>query len=219
MKKLFNLLLMSVILAMTGCTLLSDITATDRPYDSCFNSAKEWAEYWCGPCEQLDMRREDCDADDYYEYIEYYTMEDSEYGFTYTVNAYYRTYGSSLNRPKADYSCYDFDKYYMQEFIRATDFSPVADKYDLSIEINDDDNGIYLPRITLETDLELTDEEAGEILTFTYYRLEEFDQRRHFTMNEYCTSVGIHLYCAPTQEQREAGIPHNGWSRTYGYVG
>ena len=217
-KKIVSLLLTSVILILTGCSLLSSSSETDRPYDSNFGSAKEWAEYWCGSCEQLDMRREDRDADDYYDYVEYYTMKDSEYGFTYTVTALYKRYGSIFNKPKADYSCYDFDKYYMQEFMRATDFSPIADKYDLSIDINDEDNSIYLPGITMWTDLELTDEEAGEILTFTYYRLEEFDQRRHFTMNEYCTSVGVQLHCAPTQDQREAGIPHNGWSRMYGYV-
>ena len=219
MKKLVSWLLISVILVMTGCALSSNSSETDRPYDSNFASAKEWAEYWCGPCEQLDMRREDCDPDDYYEYVEYYTMEDSEYGFTYTVNAYYRTYGSFLNKPKAEYSCYDFDKCYMQEFMRETDYSPIVDKYDLTIDIHDDGNGLYLARITLETELELTDEDAEEILTFTYNKLEEFDQRRHFTMNKYCTSVGVHLYCAPTEEQQEAGIPHNGWLKTYGYVG
>ena len=121
MKKKISALLIAGILVITGCSFTgSNSSETDRPYDSYFKDAKEWAEFWCGPCEQIDKRKEDCDDNDYYDYIEYYTMKDYEFGFTYTVNACWKRYGSILNKPKAEYYCDDFDKPYMQEFVKAT---------------------------------------------------------------------------------------------------
>ena len=220
MKKKISALLIAGILVITGCSFTgSNSSETDRPYDSYFKDAKEWAEFWCGPCEQIDKRKEDCDDNDYYDYIEYYTMKDSEFGFTYTVNAYWKRYGSILNKPKAEYYCNDFDKPYMQEFIKATDFSPITDKYGLTVDIKDDGNGYYIATLILQTDRDLTEEEAGEIFTFVYFKLQDFDSRNHFTKNEYCTSVYIHVRSAPTEEQKELGHQFNDWSRIYGYVG
>ena len=212
-RKIISLLLISIMFVLAGCS-----SGTDRPYDSSFGSAKEWAEYWCGPCEQTDMRKEDRGDGDYYDYAEYYTMRDLQYGFTYTVNALYRKYGSSLNKPSANYSCADFDEPYMKEFIKTADLSPVADKYQLTTDINATGEVYYVPMLEFETDLELTDEQANEILTFSYEKLEEFDQRRHFTKNENSSAVKVCLFYAPTEEQKASGIPHNSKSRTYGYT-
>ena len=49
-RKITIVLLASVLFMFTACALASK----ERPYDSSFANAKEFAEYWCGPCEEIE---------------------------------------------------------------------------------------------------------------------------------------------------------------------
>ncbi len=124
-SKIISLLLASVLFIFSGCAS----TSKEHPYDSSFANAKEFAEYWCGPCEEIESYT--VTAGDAEVLIHRFT--DTEFGFTYTVEERYHEY-SNKSKPVASYYCRDFDYYYLKEFLNRTDLSPVTDKYDITIE-------------------------------------------------------------------------------------
>ena len=223
MRKQVAALLTTVALALTGCSLPGTSTAeTDRPYDSNFETAKDFAEYWCGPCEEVDVYTVQAAGNG--SDIEVHVLKDNEYGFEYTVNKYYAEYnGKKYNTPT--YICHDFDYYYLQEFLNATDYSELADKYDLTIELEElrpsATEGVYdtyFSTINIYSDQQLTDAQLDAIFDFTYDALQEFDVRKHFTKNEYCNRVCISIYCAPTEEEAANGYVYGGDMAYYGYA-
>ena len=185
-SKIISLLLASVLFIFSGCAS----TSKEHPYDSSFANAKEFAEYWCGPCEEIESYT--VTAGDAEVLIHKFT--DTEFGFTYTVEERYHEYSNKSN-PVASYYCRDFDYYYLKEFLNRTDLSPVTDKYDIS----------------------LTDAEGSEVMEFVYNALDSFDTRDHFTKDPNCTSVSYALYCAPREEEAAVGTPHHMFSGRYGY--
>ena len=80
-SKIIFVLLASVLFMFTACALASK----ERPYDSSFANAKEFAEYWCGPCEEIESYT--VTAGDAEVLIHKFT--DTEFGFTYTVEERY----------------------------------------------------------------------------------------------------------------------------------
>lgn len=214
-SKIISLLLASVLFIFSGCAS----TSKEHPYDSSFANAKEFAEYWCGPCEEIDSYT--VTAGDAEVLIHKFT--DTEFGFTYTVEERYHEY-SNKSKPVASYYCRDFDYYYLKEFLNRTDLSPVTDKYDITIEQdelietkNKDIYNIYFNGISMWTDRSLTDAEGSEVMEFVYNALDSFDTRDHFTKDPNCTSVSYALYCAPREEEAAVGTPHHMFSGRYGY--
>ena len=224
MKKALSVLLVFTMLATSGCNLLKGIGSShkgERPYGSLYDDAEDWATYWCGPCRQLDMKTVPGDPHD----IEIYTMKDKEYGFEYQVEAMYFDYATS-SRPEPSYTYGNFDYEYLKVFMEETDFSELIEKYDLTVEIEEITlsqdgefyNAFYTPTINFNTELELDEDEIQEILSFTYYALQKFDEEReHFTRNDYCKTVYFQVYCAPNERERELGRVRGGDHGIFGY--
>ena len=76
-SKIISLLLASVLFMFTACALASK----ERPYDSSFANAKEFAEYWCGPCEEIESYTVIAGNAE----VIIHKFTDTEFGFTYTV--------------------------------------------------------------------------------------------------------------------------------------
>ena len=214
-SKIIFVLLASVLFMFTACALSSK----ERPYDSSFANAKEFAEYWCGPCEEIESYTVIAGNAE----VIIHKFTDTEFGFTYTVEERYHEY-SNKSKPVASYYCRDFDYYYLKEFLSRTDLSQVTNKYDITIEQdelietkNKDIYNIYFNGISMWTDRSLTDAEGSEVMEFVYNALDSFDTRDHFTKDPNCTSVSYALYCAPREEEAAVGTPHHMFSGRYGY--
>ena len=121
MKKVLPALFAMMLLGMAGCALAKSVGAGqkgERPYGSLYNDAKDWATYWCGPCEQIEVEVVPDEPHD----VEYYTMKDQEYGFLYQVSTRYLDYSTS-RKPEPSYSYGDFDYRLLLVFLEETDFS------------------------------------------------------------------------------------------------
>ena len=214
--KKISALISASMLVFSGCFPMK---SNNRTYDSDFSSAKEYAEYWCGPCEEIDSHSFTLDGDE----ITIHTLTDSEYGFTYTVREEIKQ-NSGKRKQNVSYACEDFDYYYVKEFLNQTDLSSVTDKYDINIEINELKPGAtegyyftYVPTIKLSTKVAITDEEGNEIMQFIYDSIQSFDSRKRFTKDSRSTSVFFDLYSAPTDEDKNAGKENHSLHGKYGY--
>ena len=218
-NRIISALLISVISIFSGCSLFGG-SNNDRPYDSNFATAKEFAQYWCGSCEEVDSYT--VTAGD--EEILIHKFTDSEFGFTYTVEETSKQYANK-SKPTVSYYCRDFDYYYLKEFLARTDLSSITDQYDITIEQdeliesqNKDIYNIYIARFAMWTDRDLTDAEGSEIMQFVYNALDSFDSRDHFTKDPNCTVAFFDLYCAPREEEEAVGTPHHLFAGRYGYT-
>ena len=185
-----------------------------------YDTAKEYAEDWCGPCKELDVVTvEGVDGDE----IEIHYMKDKEFGFTYQVEVTDRKYSTS-RKPYPSYVCPDFDYHYIMAFLDEDYLSDVVQKYELTIEVDEPreayTEGLLVAEyatIDFYTELELTQDEIDDILGTTYYGLEDFDERKHFTKNEYSHCVFFHVYCAPSERDKELGRKYGGGNGKYGF--
>ena len=152
-------------------------------------------------------------------------MQDKEYGFEYQVEAMYFDYATT-STPEPSYTYGNFDYEYIKVFLDETDFSDLVDKYDLTVELEEiglsyDGNlydAFYTPTINFRTDEELDEDEINEILSYTYYALQDFDKKReHFTRNEYCKTVYFHVWCAPSEKDKSLGRVRGGDHDVFGY--
>lgn len=213
MKKALCVFLSFAMIVATGCYRRKD----DMP--SGYKTAKEYAEVWCGPCKEIDSFTA-VEHDDGSK-VEITVLEDTEYGFTYRVEAL----NSAQHKRYWNYVSGEFDYEYVKEFLKETDYSELIDKYDLRIEQNELQPAktegmvlLYNPTIKFYSEQVLSQEAQNEILSFTYYALEEFDKtRKHFTRTYACTSVYMHIYCTPTEEEAANGKKYGGESGRYGY--
>lgn len=222
MRKLLSLFLALMVFATSGCSIM-DLSKSnskdDHPYG--YKTGKDYAEVWCGPCKQLDhftVTEEDDGSR-----VEAYIMEDKEYGFTYQVEAYYTKVSSY--EPQANYLSEDFDYQYLKVFLDETDFSKLVEKYELNIVLEEpqpaNTEGLYMfynPTINFYTDQQLSEDENAEIMQFTYDSLQDFDaKRKHFTRNDSCSSVFLHIYCKPSEKEAATGKVYGGASGRYGF--
>lgn len=228
MKKVLSVLLIFTTLLATGCgcNILKNAGNSvkgEEPYGTYYDDAKDWATYWCGPCEQLGMEIVPDDPHD----IELYTMKDSEYGFEYQVQATYADYATTFS-PEPSYSYGNFDHEYLKVFLEKTDFSRIIDQYDLTVELEEITfgkghggklyDGLYSPRINFNTDRELDEDAIKDILSTTYYALQEFDKKReHFSRNNYCKDVYFYVWCAPNEREKSLGQFKGGDHGVFGF--
>ena len=223
MKKIVSVLLTLTLLASTGCSLSKLAGAGqkgDNPAGGIYDDAHEWATYWCGPCKQVDMDTVPNEPHD----IELYTMKDKELGFKYQVSAMYMDYATSLT-PEPSYSYGNFDYEYMQVFLDETDFSEIVDKYDLTIELEEIEFGhdgetydpFYNATVNFNTERQLDEDEMHEILEFAYDALRDFDEREHFSRNQYCKEAYFYVWCAPSDRDRELGHKYTSDCRIFGW--
>lgn len=211
MKKKIILMFLIICLFLTGCSLGNDYS---KPYDAI--NAKDWADHWTGPCEQISMIR--TDKNEKGEYEEIYTMRDLEYGFTYNIKVTYTRYSTGL---KPSYSYADFDSQYIKAFVDNTDFSEL-DEYNFKI-IVDDSHDRYIDKsgqITFEspTTNYMIDQNENLIFEFLYEKLTKFDTRRHFTRTIYSPQLFIYVRYPTTKEYQEAyGVYYKSYTRVYSY--
>lgn len=223
MKKVPLILFALMLFGLAGCVYAKSANGDKGklPYGSLYDDAKDWATYWCGPCEQISVQVVPDEPHD----KEYYVMKDLEYGFEYQVSALYIDYAYS-SKPEPSYSYGDFDYRLLQVFLDGTDFSDLIDQYDLTVEIEEIRRGadqilydpFYSPKINFRTERELSDEEVNDILGFTYYALQKFDEPRgHFSRNEYCKTVYFYVWCAPSEKDKSLGRKYGGSHGVFGY--
>lgn len=213
MRKALCVFLSIVMIISSGCYRRKD----DMPYG--YKTAKDYAEVWCGPCKVIDEFTA-AEHDDGSK-VEITVMEDTEYGFTYRVEAM----NTAQHKKDWNYTSGEFDYEYLKVFLEKTDYSELIDKYDLTIEQSETEPAYtegmimpYLATINFYSGKILTQEEQSEILGFTYDALEEFDKdRKHFTRVYACPSVYMHIYCQPTEKEAETGKKYGGESGRYGY--
>ena len=213
MRKALCVFLSSAMLIAAGCYRRKD----DMP--SGYKTAKDYAEVWCGPCKEIDSFTA-AEHDDGSK-VEITVFEDTEYGFTYRVEAL----NTAQHKNYWNYESSEFDYEYVKTFLEQTDYSELIDKYDLRIEQNEllsaKTEGMVMPYIAtikFYSDKVLTTEEQNEILGFTYSALEEFDKtRQHFTRTYACTSVYMHIFCTPTEKEAATGKKYGGESGRFGY--
>ena len=214
--KTVPVLSLSLLFVFAGCGT-SDRFHGDRPYDSYFDTAEKFAEYWCGPCEEVDVYTVETPYGD----VIVHKLKDTEFGFVYSVEERVEEYSSG------DYSSYttvDFSYYYLQTYLECADLDDIIDEYSLTVDIGEIRasateglTGLYLPGVDIYTDLLLSESECDLILDSFVDEFESFDVRGDFT-REYDNAVLIfHLYSAPTAEESQNGFYHHSDDRTYGY--
>lgn len=214
--KIISVLLLPVLFIFSGCSLLGG-TDRDRPYDSSFDNAKEFAEYWCGPCEEVDVYTVETSYGD----VIVHKMQDTEFGFVYSVEERVEEYTTGVY---SNYSTNDFSYYYLQTYLECSDLEDIVNEYSLTVDIGEIQEsateslpGLYLPSVKIYTDLLLTDMECDLILDTFVGAFESFDVRGAFTREYDNAVVYFHLYSAPTSEERQNGYYHHSDNRTYGY--
>jgi len=226
MRKVISAILSFSILVMAGCSIPDPVNLIGKNFDntkgyrSTFDSAEDYAGYKFGPCKEKDSRLIKGESSD----VELHTMEDTEYGFEYQVEALLMNYSTSLT-PYATYNSEDFYYYYEEEFLKRADLSSITEDYKLTFELEElkpaYTEGMYMPytnTLTVRTDMELTDEAVEEILKTVMDELERFDRDRQvFTKDPTSKSVWINIFSAPTEKDRSLGRKYGGGSRVYGY--
>ena len=213
MRKALCVFISLAMIITAGCYRRKDET----PYG--YKTAKDYAEVWCGPCKVIDEFTA-AEHDDGSK-VEITVMEDTEYGFTYRVEAM----NTAQHKKAWNYMSGEFDYEYLKVFLEKTDYSELIEKYDLTIKLSEPEEAytegmikLYLATINFYSGKILTQEEQGEILGFTYDALQEFDKdRKHFTRVYACPSVYMHIYCQPTEKEAETGKRYGGESGRYGY--
>ena len=206
----------SVLLVITGCGS-SDRFHGDRPYDSYFDTAKEFAEYWCGPCEEVDEYTVETSYGD----VIVHKMQDTEFGFVYSVEERVEEYTTGVY---SNYSTNDFSYYYLQTFLEQADLDDIISEYSLTVELAELQEsateglpGFFQPSIDIYTDLTLTEYENDLILETFVDALEDFDVRGDYTREDDNALVFFELHSAPSAEESENGFYYHTDNRIYGY--
>ncbi len=202
-------------LLMTGCNLEETDLFKDRePYDADFKDAHEFAEYWCGPCKEVDSYKVNG--------LIAHEMKDKEWGFTYIVyEGYYERGDTGIM--DVYYTAETFSYYYLETFIEESDLDEYLEENGLTLdcgEIHKWDTGVlsYIAELNINTDRTLTDEDAEEISTTVIDALAEFDDRDFFTKSENTSEVFFTIWSAPWEKDTEVGAYYHTWTGVYGYT-
>ena len=208
-NRLLTLFVASAVL-LTGC-------GSSRKYDSDFADACEFAEYWCGPCEEVDVYTVDTPAGE----VIVHKLRDTEFGFVYTVEETVKEYSTGLY---ASYNAPDFSYYYLQTFLEHADLDDIISEYSLTVELAELQEsateglpGFFLPSIDIYTDLSLSEYENDLILETFVDELEDFDVRGDYTRENDNALVFFELHSAPSAEESENGFYYHTDNRIYGY--
>lgn len=157
-----------------------------RSLSDSYKSAEEYCNYWYGPCTEIDSYENDSGKIAH-------KMRDEGLGFEYTVEESDGGY----------YFFHDFEYYYINEFLKRTDFKDLISEFDLRIEQEDMDRLRVSPRIKISTDRELTDEESRRILSDIMGELSLFDSERNvFNKPGDNKSVGLSVWSAPWEKEK-----------------
>jgi hypothetical protein len=200
-KRLLTLFVASAVL-LTGC-------GKSRKYDSEFEDACEFASYWCGPCEEVETYTVDTPAGE----VIVHKLQDTEFGFVYTVEETVHEYTTS-----------DFSYYYLQTFLEQADLDDIITEYSLTVELAELQEsateglpGFFQPSIDIYTDLSLTEYENDLILETFVDALEDFDVRGDYTREDDNALVFFELHSAPSAEESQNGFYYHTDNRIYGY--
>lgn len=218
MRKNITAIVISAALLMTGCGIRLSSSNRD-PYDSDFKDAHEFAEYWCGPCEEVGS----------YEVGDHtiHQMKDDELGFIYEVEEVYLERGGDSGIFDVSYSASQFGYYYLQAFIEEADLGDTGDKYGITLECGElayyKTTGVAYysgAHLYVRTEETLTDEEADKIMSDVMGELAAFDDRGYFTKSDNTNSpeVFIVIWSAPWEIDTEIGAYYHTWENTYGYT-
>ena len=164
-----------------------------RSLSDSYKSAEDYCNYWYGPCTEIDSFE-----NSYGKIV--HEMKDEELGFKYTVEESDGGY----------YFYHDFEYYYINEFLKRTDFN-------LKIEQEDMDKLRVSPRIKISTDRELTDEESRRILSDVMGKLSQFDSERNvFNKPGDNKSVGLSVWSAPWEKEKANNAYYHVVNDTFG---
>ena len=197
--------------SLGGCLRLIN---NDKSYSSSFDDAHDYAEYWCGPCKEVDTYSPK-------DGLIIHKMKDKEYKFTYYVSEIETSYTFSSY---STYNIEDFGYYYLLEFLEEADLDAMIDEYDLTNEVdepyrpNDERPELcnYTPKIVISTDLTLSKSDSKKIANAILDGLEEFDSEREvFTREDDNTYVGIEIRSAAQPE--DLGARWHLEMTTYGF--
>lgn len=220
MRKNITAMIIAAGLILTGCGIrLSNSQADKDPFDSDFKDAHEFAEYWCGPCEEVGS----------YEVGDYtiHEMKDDEFGFVYEVEEVYLERGEDTGLFDVSYSASQFGYYYLQRFIEEADMGDTLDKYGITLDCGElsyyktMDVAYYGgAKLNVSTEMTLTDEEADEIMSDVMGALAEFDERGFFTKSANTNSpeVWICIWSSPWDKDTDNGVLYHTWTAMYGYT-
>ena len=155
-----------------------------------FKSAAEYCKYWYGAqCYEIDSFRTDSSDSTVHK------MRDDEFGFEYYVFEAEGYYFTS-----------DFEYYYIEEFLKRTDFYYMIGKYGLKIMQKSEDKTLSSRTILIETERELTDEESGQILSDVKEKLAQFDSKRNvFNKTADNKVVDLIVWSAPWEKDKAEG--------------
>lgn len=155
-----------------------------------FKSAAEYCKYWYGAqCYEIDSFKTDSSDSTIHK------MRDDEFGFEYYVFEAEGYYFTS-----------DFEYYYIEEFLKRTDFYYMIGKYGLKIMQKSEDKTLSSRTILIETERELTDEESGQILSDVKEKLTQFDSKRNvFNKTADNKVVDLIVWSAPWEKDKAEG--------------
>ncbi len=200
---------------LTGCNLkFGGTTISGEPYDSEFKDAHEFAEYWCGPCKEVDSY--DVNG------LIAHEMKDKEWGFTYIVyEGYYERGDTGIM--DVYYTAETFSYYYLQTFLEEADLDEYLEENELTLDCGDLytwKTGVisYTAELNVRTERTLTDDEAQEISTTVIDALADFDDRDFFTKSENTSEVFFTIWSAPWEKDTEVGAFYHTWTGVYGYT-
>lgn len=225
MKKFLAIVITISTLALTGCSLgwlaqggSSNGEKGIKPYGSIYDDAEDYANWWCGPCEEVNMKTVPNEPYD----IELHYMQDKEFGFTYQVSATYQDYSTSI-KPEPTYDSSEFEYLYLKTFLETADLKDITERFGLVFEQDEPGTSgakfmYYVPSFDIDTEQVLDDSEFDEIMSKVYTELEKFDAKReHYTRSDYCHGVHYTLFAGPSEEYRANGKFHNSARGYYGY--
>ena len=171
-----------------------------RSLSDSYKSAEDYCNYWYGPCTEIDSYE-----NSYGKIV--HEMKDEELGFKYTVEESDGGY----------YFYHDFEYYYINEFLKRTDFKDLISEFNLKIEQEDMDRLRVSPRIKISTDRELTDEESRRILSDVMGKLSQFDSERNvFNKPGDNKSVGLSVWSAPWEKEKANNAYYHVVNDTFG---
>ena len=171
-----------------------------RSLSDSYKSAEDYCNYWYGPCTEIDSYE-----NSYGKIV--HEMKDEELGFKYTVEESDGGY----------YFYHDFEYYYINEFLKRTDFKDLISEFNLKIEQEDMDRLRVSPRIKISTDRELTDEEIRRILSDVMGKLSQFDSERNvFNKPGDNKSVGLSVWSAPWEKEKANNAYYHVVNDTFG---
>lgn len=217
MRKTITAIAVAASLLLTGCSYSAgSLFDTGEPYDSEFKDAEEFAEYWCGPCKEVDSYK----VND----ITVHEMKDDEWGFTYAVYEMWVERGDTGIKD-VSYTAEEFSYYYLQTFIEESDLDEYLEENGITLDAGElqisDVTGLsfgYYAKININTDRLLTDDEAAEIMSKIEDALKDFDEREFFTKSVYTSEVFITIWSAPWEKDTEVGAKYHTWNAVYGYT-